>query len=185
MESTGNQTSELRHVKAVVFAVAKEPWLNPCTLILSLLIRTEGRPMNSTKAKRDVLLSIRPFYVNKILDGQKTVELRRKFPEFGMVGSTALIYSTSPISAVVGSARIKSVHKITLSKLWKVHGPSACIAKSDFSAYFAGQEYGFAIMLDNVRQLKSQLTASELETEFGIVPPQSYRYLAGNCPGEC
>jgi predicted transcriptional regulator len=133
--------------------------------------------MNATKAKRDILFSIRPFYAEKILEGQKTVELRRKFPEFGTVGSTALIYSTSPVSAIVGSAKINNVFKLSLSKLWKAHGADACIVKSDFDAYFAGQNYGFAIILGSARQLKNQLPASALENEFGIVPPQSYRYL--------
>lgn len=132
--------------------------------------------MSTTTANRDVLFSIRPFYVDKILDGQKTVELRRKFSE-AIVGSTAVIYSTSPISAVVGSARIACVQKLPLPKLWKNHGTAACIAKTDFNAYFAGQQYGFAIMLESVKQLKSHLTAEDLENEFGIVPPQSYRYL--------
>ena len=31
--------------------------------------------------RRDVLVSIRPFYASKILNGHKTVELRRRFPE--------------------------------------------------------------------------------------------------------
>ena len=133
--------------------------------------------MNATKSRRNILFSIRPFYADKILEGLKTVELRRKFPEFGTAGSTALIYATSPVSAIVGTARIKSVSKLSLSKLWKAHGAAACIAKGDFDAYFAGQDYGFAIMLDSARQLMSQITASDLEIEFGIVPPQSYRYL--------
>ena len=33
--------------------------------------------MDATNAKRDVLFSIKPFYVSKILAGEKTVELRR------------------------------------------------------------------------------------------------------------
>jgi predicted transcriptional regulator len=159
------------------FAIAKEPWLYTCGLILSFVIRLKGQVMNATKAKRDVLFSIHPFYADKILDGQKTVELRRKFPEFGTSGSTALIYATSPVRAVVGTARIKTVFRLSLSKLWKAHGAAACIARGDFDGYFAGQDYGFAIMLDSAKQLKSQLAASVLEVEFGIVPPQSYRYL--------
>jgi predicted transcriptional regulator len=134
--------------------------------------------MNATQAKRYVLFSIRPFYAEKIISGNKTVELRRKFPEFGAAGSTALIYSTSPVSAITGIARIKSVFKLPLSKLWAAHGEAAYIAKNDFNGYFAGQSYGFAIILDSARQLKQQITASDLETEFGIVPPQSYRYIA-------
>ena len=62
--------------------------------------------------KRDVLMSIRPQYASKILDGRKTVELRRKFPEVGAIGATVLIYSSSPVKAIVGTARIKKVAKL-------------------------------------------------------------------------
>jgi predicted transcriptional regulator len=154
-----------------------EPWLNRCQLILSLVIRTEGYAMSATQNKRHILFSIRPFYAEKIVSGLKTVELRRKFPEFGTVGSTALIYSTSPVSAVTGTARIQNVFKLPLSKLWRIHGEAACVVKNDFDGYFAGQVHGFAIILDCAKQLKQQLSASELESEFGILPPQSYRYI--------
>jgi predicted transcriptional regulator len=38
-------------------------------------------------------------YAAKILDGEKTVELRRRFPDSGSVGATLFIYSSSPIRA--------------------------------------------------------------------------------------
>jgi predicted transcriptional regulator len=133
--------------------------------------------MSATRAERDILFSIRPFYADKILEGHKTVELRRKFPEHGLAGSTALIYATSPVSAIVGTSKILNVFKMALPKLWKAHGPDACVTKCDFDTYFAGQDYGFAIMLGSAEQLKKQLSASDLELEFGIVPPQSFRYI--------
>ncbi len=137
--------------------------------------------MSATEPKKTVLFSIRPVYVEKILAGQKTVELRRRFPEAGMSGCTALIYSTSPVKAVVGSAQIRDVLRLPLSVLWNDHGGAACIAKDDFREYFSGQGHGFAIILTGAKTLKSQLTASDLEAEFGIVPPQSYRYLTEEC----
>ena len=54
--------------------------------------------------RRDVLVSVRSIYASKILHGQKTVELRRKFPEVGATGALVLIYSSRPVSAVVGCA---------------------------------------------------------------------------------
>jgi hypothetical protein len=38
--------------------------------------------------QRDILVSIRPFFATKILEGQKSVELRRRFPnpDRGRVG---------------------------------------------------------------------------------------------------
>lgn len=131
--------------------------------------------------RRDVLVSIRPFYASKILDGQKTVELRRKFPEIGAMGAMALIYSSSPVSAIVGCARIKDVLKLPVSRIWKEHGVAACISKDDFDTYFAGLKCGFAIILERVKLLKRQLNAIDLEDEFGIVAPQSYRYVTGEC----
>ena len=137
--------------------------------------------MSGFTAKRTVLFSIRPFYADKILAGQKTVELRRRFPELGMSGSTAIIYCTSPVKAIVGSARIRDVVKLPLSTLWKSHGGAACIAKADFYQYFSGQDHGFAIILTGPQTLKDRLTARDMESEFGIVPPQSYRYLTEEC----
>ena len=131
--------------------------------------------------RRDVLVSIRPIYASKILDGQKTVELRRKFPEVTIVGATALIYSSSPVSAIVGRARIKHVLKLPVSRIWKEHGAAACISKDDFEAYFAGRRHGFAIFFEAVQPLKKQLNAIDLDVQFGIVPPQSYRYVTGEC----
>jgi len=130
---------------------------------------------------RDVLVSIRPFYASKILDGQKTAELRRRFPQTAAMGAMALFYSSSPVRAVVGFARIKRVLKLPISTIWKDHGAAACISKEDFDAYFAGLRYGFVILFEKVQALKKQVKASDLEAQFGIVPPQSYRYVAAEC----
>jgi predicted transcriptional regulator len=131
--------------------------------------------------ERDLLLSVRPIYASKIFDGQKTVELRRKFPHKKAAGAIALIYSSSPVSAVVGFARIKRVLKLPVGKLWKEYGSAACISKSDFDAYFAGVKFGFAVLLGSVQSLKMQIKAVDLKSQFGIVPPQSYRYVTNDC----
>jgi predicted transcriptional regulator len=106
--------------------------------------------------RRDVLVSIRPHYASKILDGEKTVELRRKFPQVGAMGVTA---------------RIKHVLKLPVSKIWTEHGPAACIC--EFDAYLSGLRDGFAIVFESVQPLKTLFRAADLEAQFGIVPPQS------------
>src|SRR5664279_3272925 len=126
---------------------------------------------------RDVLVSIHPDYASKILCGEKTVELRRRFPQVGAAGGMALIYSTSPVQAVVGFARIKHVLKLPVSRIWKEHGDAACISRADFYSYFSGVREGFAILFDGVWPLKKQIKATDLLARFGIVPPQSYRYV--------
>jgi predicted transcriptional regulator len=133
--------------------------------------------MAASEPRRDFLVSIRPQYVARILAGQKTVELRRRFPESVSVGTMAYIYSTSPVRAVVGCAKIKEVQRLTVADIWKEHADAACISRRDFYNYFSGTKFGFAILLGAVKAMRNQLTACELESQFGIVPPQSYRYV--------
>ncbi len=77
--------------------------------------------------QRDVLVSVQPKFVSKILDGDKTVELRRRFPETTVTGALVLIYSSSPVRAVVGYARIRQVLRLPIAQLWRQHGVAACV----------------------------------------------------------
>src|SRR6266851_9958504 len=61
---------------------------------------------------KDLLISIKPEYASAILEGRKTVELRRKFPEDVAFGSRLYIYSSSPIQAVVGIASVTRVDRL-------------------------------------------------------------------------
>ena len=135
------------------------------------------------RPSRDVLFSIRPVHVEKILTGDKTVELRRRFASAVTPGTLALIYSTSPTSALIGSAKIKAVQCTDLPTLWKTHRKAACLDKSDFEAYFAGLERGYAIILDSARPLERPVGLTELRKRFGFEPPQSYHYASPSIRG--
>jgi predicted transcriptional regulator len=140
-------------------------------------IRKRENAMKANEPRQDLLVSIRPQYVAKILDGQKTVELRRRFPESVNLGAKVYIYSTSPVRAVVGCAKIKEVQRLPIADIWKQHANAACVSRQEFYDYFSGTKFGFAILLGSVKAMRIHLTASELEAQFGIVPPQSYRYV--------
>src|ERR1700732_3698628 len=120
--------------------------------------------MAASEPRQDFLVSIRPQYVAKILAGQKTVELRRRFPESVSVGKTVYIYSTSPVRAVVGCAKIEDVQRLPVSDIWKEYADAACISRRDFLDYFRGTKFGFAILLGAVKAMRNQLTACELES---------------------
>lgn len=133
--------------------------------------------MSEESERRDFLLSIHPTYVEKIVGGVKTVELRRRFAEDVVPGAILLIYSTSPTQALVGSVTIKEVLRLPLGELWDRHGAAACIDRDAFDAYFAGLEEGFAILLQDVRPFARQVAAADLKAKFGFVAPQSFMYL--------
>lgn len=131
--------------------------------------------------KQDILVSIRPKYVCKIMAGEKTVELRRRFPISLPKGARAFIYSSSPQQAVVGYALIKEVKRLPIGKLRSTHRSEACVSRIDFDEYFSGLEFGFAVILGKVKALLTPIDLNTLRDCLGIVPPQSYRYLQADC----
>jgi len=126
---------------------------------------------------RDVILSIRPVHAEKILDGSKTVELRRRFTGGVRPGTIALIYSTSPRSALTGSARIKEVQRLAVPELWERHCSAACLQKGEFEDYFSGLASGYAIVLASPQPLIRPVGLPELRQRFGFEAPQSYQYI--------
>lgn len=125
---------------------------------------------------RDVVLSIKPQYSEKIIGGSKTVELRRRFPMSAPAGTMIYIYSTSPVRAIVGMAEIKSVLKLSVIQIWERFEEVAHIDKDDFDTYFAGVESGFALVLSSARAFSTPLTLSDLRENFDFKPPQSFLY---------
>lgn len=126
--------------------------------------------------KRDVVLSIKPFYTDKIIKGLKTVELRRRFPIAAPKGTLAYIYSTSPVRAMVGMANIQEVIKLPVEQIWHEFSEHAFIARDKFEQYFEGLNEGYALKFTNVRTFQRPLHLSELRVKFGFEPPQSYLY---------
>lgn len=128
------------------------------------------------KPKRDVVLSVRPNYSDKIMDGRKTIELRRRFPVSAPKGTIAYIYSTSPVRAMVGSAEIAEVVKLSVPDLWKKYGKMAQIERQAFDDYFSGLDRGVALKFKNVRRFARKIDLSELRKRFAFEPPQSFLY---------
>lgn len=127
--------------------------------------------------ERDIVMSVRPIYASKIVDGIKTVELRRRFTKGAATGTVVLIYSSSPVQAIVGYAQIKEVHCLPIRAIWQNFSAAACINRQDFDQYFSGVKYGNAIVLENARRFNKCIEIADLQANFDFVPPQSFRYL--------
>jgi predicted transcriptional regulator len=121
------------------------------------------------------VLSVRPAYVQRILSGEKTVELRRRFP-YPSSGCRLLFYSTSPVQAIVGRAELKGVSHHSLRSLWRQFSDAVGVTRREFDAYFAGVDNGYALHLSKVRVLAQPLHLSDLARDYAFRPPQSYCY---------
>jgi len=128
--------------------------------------------------RRDIVFSIKPEYSQKIISGQKTIELRRRFPSTVPVGTIALIYATTPTQALTGIAEIEAVISDTPLAIWEEFSEEACIDRRDFEAYFLGTASATAIKLKRARPLRRRLELEELRERFRFEPPQSFLYVA-------
>lgn len=119
----------------------------------------------------DALISIRPCYANAILDGTKTIELRRRVPE--LVNGTRLwIYATRPTAAVIGVATIRDVNRARPRTIWRKHGNAAGLDHASFMEYFHGAQEAVAILLAGVKRV-GPITIGELrEIRDRFHPPQ-------------
>ena len=126
--------------------------------------------------RRDVVLSIKPVYSAKILEGRKTVELRRRFPPAAPVGALAYIYSTSPVKAMVGSALIRNICKLPVEQIWTEFESMAFIERDQFDKYFDSLDHGFALVFGKVKAFSKPVPLIELREKFGFEPPQSFLY---------
>jgi predicted transcriptional regulator len=122
------------------------------------------------------VLSIRPTFTNRILSGEKTIELRRRFPRLGSSNCLALIYSTSPVQAIVASACLAEVSVHRVSMLWRLYGQAAAIARTEFDSYFRGVKKGFALHLTHIIPFENPIPLTDLTRQFEFSPPQSYCY---------
>jgi predicted transcriptional regulator len=126
--------------------------------------------------RHDFVLSIRPEYATKIMSGEKTVELRRRFPGGTVTGARAYIYATAPIQGIIGWATIADVKSMSPKEIWAKYQAVACIGAEDFWQYFADVESGFVLELIDVVAPPAPIGLSALKAHLNFVPPQSYCY---------
>ena len=131
-----------------------------------------------TDPHRRLLLSLKPPYADAILNGAKTIELRRTRPRIE-VPTEALIYASSPTCAVVGTCNVAEVLEYTPSGLWRLHGRRTSIDYQTFRTYFAGCETAYGLVITDPHQLGKPITLERLRNRWhGFQPPQSFRYLS-------
>lgn len=123
-----------------------------------------------------MMLSIHPQHVRRILDGVKTVELRRTRPAVEP-GQPVAIYATSPLAAVVATCRIMRVEVQSPGALWASAGAAAAVRRQDFDEYFDGVSSAVALHLGGVKSLASAVSLSDLRSSGRFQPPQTWHFL--------
>lgn len=120
-----------------------------------------------------VILSIKPIYAEKILNGEKTFELRKSIFKKTNINKV-IIYASSPISKIIGEFEIESILHDEINELWKKTKKDNGVEKDFFNEYFENREKGYAIKIKNTKRYK---VFYNIYDKYGIKAPQSFSYL--------
>lgn len=119
----------------------------------------------------DVLLSIKPKYVEKIIKKEKKFEFRRTI--FKQKINNIYIYSSFPVKKIVGRIFIKQILFLRIEKIWEETKEFSGMNKKDFFDYFKGKEKGYAIQIEKFENIEP-INIKEVGKNF---PPQSFFYF--------
>lgn len=121
-----------------------------------------------------VLLSIRPEFAEKILDGRKRFEFRRTIFRDTNV-TKAIIYASRPVCRLNGEFEIEEVLSLPMDALWRRTRWEAGISHRLFCAYFHGKQECHAIRVSNPTRYDEPM---RLDDALDMIrPPQSFAYI--------
>ena len=121
-----------------------------------------------------VLLSIKPEYAEKILNGTKHYEFRKTIFRESSI-KTIVIYATKPLGKIVGEFEISYILEEEPKKLWSITREHAGIPEDFFMDYFKNRSKGFAIKVGEAKRYKKP---KDLYDIIGSkVAPQSFCYF--------
>lgn len=128
--------------------------------------------------RRVLFLSVRPKYAERIMQGTKTVELRRACPDVSE-GDKVVLYISSPTKAVMAISVVDNICCAEPNKLWRKIKDRVGVTRPEFEDYFNGAKVGVAIQIRDVQELPRPITLSTLRNLWpDFSPPQSYRYFS-------
>ncbi|APH38221.1 restriction endonuclease subunit S [Methanohalophilus halophilus] len=122
----------------------------------------------------NVLLSIKPEYVDEILKGKKKFEFRKSIFKRRDI-TKVFIYSSSPVKKIVASFEIAGIIEDYPENIWDQCHEYGGITKNDFFDYFSNTQIGYAIKICNLHEFSKPIDPYLLKKDFR--PPQSYYYL--------
>lgn len=129
--------------------------------------------MGTLPTGRIAVMSIFPEFAEKILNGSKRIEFRKR--RFADDVNFVLMYATCPVAKVVGYFVVSGYDEAPPESLWEIHQGHAGIDYPRFMRYYDGVENAVGIKFSKVQRLEEPLDLNQI-SNFAK-PPQSFLYL--------
>ena len=122
----------------------------------------------------NVILSIKPEFVEKIFSGEKQYEYRKVL--FKQKVDTVYIYASRPISKIVGEFKIEKIINDTPANIWNQTKEHSGVTKSFFQKYYTGKDKGVALKIKECKKYKEAVVPTTVISNFKV--PQSFFYTS-------
>lgn len=122
---------------------------------------------------KSVLLSIKPKYVESILNGEKKFEFRKASFQSKDV-EEVYVYSSSPVKKIVGKFLLKDTISGTPQEIWDKCSDLGGISKDEFFKYYQGKSEAYSLCISDLEIFKEAVCPYTKFKKF--YPPQSFMY---------
>lgn len=130
----------------------------------------------------EIIISIRPIFVEKILNGKKTAELRTRRTNL-QPGTRMWIYSTLPQGEICAVANVDHVHTDSPGAIWERYHKEIGISEVEFWDYVGNRDTASVIKLSSVNPVESGVTLTYIKNKIGsFSPPQFFARIKHNSP---
>jgi predicted transcriptional regulator len=147
-------------------------WSAVLSKLPSLLTKftSEGSPLSN-----HMLISMKPKYAERILFGSKLIEIRKRFSK-KWIGCRAVLYSSRPVSALVGEVTINSVTHGRPTDIWATFESQLDCSYEEFQEYVGSNTQVSAIELKDVTIYGTPVSLRQISylLNQNLRPPQSY-----------
>jgi predicted transcriptional regulator/GNAT superfamily N-acetyltransferase len=135
----------------------------------------ENFTLNGNTAHCDLVFSIRPTFADRIINGRKKVEVRRRFSNKWR-GATALLYASSPLRQFVGEAIICDIITGPPETIWSDWKEELGCTSDEFGSYCCGAPQVSAIVFGDVKAFKDPIPRAQMEhlVQQDLKAPQSF-----------
>ena len=119
-----------------------------------------------------ILLSVKPRYAHKLVDGAKKYEFRKRIPQCKV--NRILVYSSFPEKKIIGELEVVDTLSMKKSPLWEKTKRYAGITREEFRSYFKGCSLAYAYVVGTHKRYEKPMELSDYNISRA---PQSFVYL--------
>lgn len=123
--------------------------------------------------KKNVILSIKPKYVEQIINRSKKYEYRKRI--FKQSVNKVYIYESSPTKRIRGYFYYTGTLEGTPEEIWNRTKLYSGINKKAYDKYFSNKLFAYAIKIEEIYIFDEAINPKNILKNF--IAPQSYMYL--------